>query len=85
MIFSTHTRSGRGDAHQSLDAVLEELNADVKAWTSGQEPDSNMWRRVIRNYHKLVELRHKVNSENQHLGILLSICTCTAFHNYNVC
>ena len=55
------TRSGCADAYQSLDAILEELNADVKSWTSGEEADSDMWRRIIRNFSKLVDLRQKVS------------------------
>ena len=53
------SRSGRGDSHQALDAIVEELNANIKAWISG-EKDSNMWRRVVRNYNQLVKLRGKV-------------------------
>ena len=61
LIYMYCTRSGRADAHQSLDAILEELNADVKSWTSGEEADSDMWRRIIRNFSKLVDLRQKVS------------------------
>ncbi|XP_065180592.1 uncharacterized protein LOC135811302 [Sycon ciliatum] len=53
------SRSGRTDAHQAVDAVVEELNANMKAWVSGDK-DSNMWRHVARNYNQLVTLRSKV-------------------------
>ena len=54
-------RSGCADLHQPLDAIVEEFNADVKTWVAG-EANSDMWRRIIRNYHKLVELRQKVSA-----------------------
>ena len=52
-------RSGRADAHQGMDAITEELNADVKAWCTGDR-DSEMWRRIIRNLGKLKDLCHQV-------------------------
>ena len=52
-------RSGRGDAHQTLEAILEELNADVKMWMAG-DGESGLWRRIIRNLKKLKELREEV-------------------------
>ena len=58
------SRSGKGDLHQALDAIVEELNANVKSWVSG-EKDSNMWRWVIRNHEQLMKLRSKVFSALQ--------------------
>eukprot|EP00117_Sycon_ciliatum_P004991 scpid67794/ scgid4801/ len=58
------SRSSRADAHQAMDAIVEEMNANVKAWVSG-EKDSNMWRRVVRNHEQLVKLRSNVFSTLQ--------------------
>ena len=63
-------RSGRPDAHQAMDAILEELNKLVKAWMCGETLDSDAWRRVIRNLNKLLELRDTV-SNHPHL-----LCSC---------
>ena len=53
-------RSGRSDAHQALDAVVEEMNANLKSWIVG-ERSSDKWRQIVRNYDKLVELRQKAS------------------------
>ena len=59
--FSVAFSSGRGDAHQSYDAVLEEFNKDLKAWVYG-EPDADVWRSIIRNHDALMDLRHEMFS-----------------------
>ena len=64
-------RSGCADLHQPLDAIVEEFNADVKTWVAG-EANSDMWRRIIRNYHKLVELRQKVSALCDRVLVYLS-------------
>ena len=56
----TFFRSGRGNAHQGMDACVEEINADLKAWAAGDR-DSNMWRRLVRNFQRLKKLRSKVS------------------------
>ena len=38
---------------------MEEVNADVKSWCTGDR-DSEMWRRIIRNLMKLKDLRRQV-------------------------
>jgi len=58
-IHSSLSRSGRGDAHQSLEAIIEELNQQIKTWLTGDE-DSDLWRRIIRNLEKLQSLRRQV-------------------------
>ena len=42
-----------------MEAVLEELNADVKLWMAG-DGESDRWQRIIRNFEKLKDLREKV-------------------------
>ena len=48
--------SGRNDAHQGLDFILEEFNKNVKKHISGI-PNSEKWEKVIWNYDALCELR----------------------------
>ena len=62
-IFINFCRSGRADAHQAMDAITEEVNADVKSWCTGDR-DSEMWRRIIRNLMKLKDLRRQVSVMN---------------------
>ena len=78
------TRSGRSDAHQALDACVEEVNSDLKAWVAG-ERDSDMWRRLVRNFKKLKQLRCQVFffPVHLHLHVLLlfwfkfvPVCVC---------
>ena len=42
-----------------MDAITEEVNADVKSWCTGDR-DSEMWRRIIRNFMKLKDLHRQV-------------------------
>ena len=42
-----------------MDAIMEEVNADVKSWCTGDR-DSEMWHRIIRNLMKLKDLRRQV-------------------------
>ena len=60
LTLSTCFRSDRADAHQALDAVVEEVNRDLKAWSAGDR-DSDMWRRIVRNFTKLKDLRKQVS------------------------
>ena len=50
------SKSGRTDAHQGLDFVLEEYNKSVKHWISGA-PDYERWEKVILNIDNLAKLR----------------------------
>ena len=56
-------RSGRSDAHQPLNATVEDFNVNIKAWVFG-EHNSGMWQSICRNYTKPVELRKKVNLDS---------------------
>lgn len=51
--------SGDPEAHQSLDARLEEKNQGLKVWAPA-DPDAEMWRSLVRNDAKLSTLRGKL-------------------------
>ena len=41
--YSVLSCSGRGDANQSFEAIIEELNKNIKTWPAGDE-DGELWR-----------------------------------------